>query len=218
MAQREHVRFRSPRPGRPRPSRWRQRPPDRPVRRRPQRARRRQPAHARRAPMARYSSRCATPPCARARLSSIAALAVGLDDGGALLPVLEARARLVHRLAPCLDGPPRRLGSDLLAQLDPPVVWVGAGVADVLRCRSRGALRPGGQRRRGRGGLFSRPPVESCGAFSFQVVDSGPLFDELASRPTRPPAPSRGTRRSALCPRLATPVATILHYAARCSS
>jgi hypothetical protein len=55
-------------------------------------------------------------------LSSIAALAAGLDDGGALLPVLEARVRLGHRLALCLDGPPRRLGGELLAQLGPPVV------------------------------------------------------------------------------------------------
>ena len=47
--------------------------------------------------MARCSSRWATRACARARLSSIATLAVGLDDGGALLPVLEARARLGRR-------------------------------------------------------------------------------------------------------------------------
>jgi hypothetical protein len=72
--------------------------------------------------MTRCSSRWATPACAQAGLSSIAALAVGLDDGGALLPVLEARVRLGHRLALCLDGPPRRLGGELLAQLGPPVV------------------------------------------------------------------------------------------------
>jgi hypothetical protein len=55
-------------------------------------------------------------------LSSIDTLAVGRGNGGALIPVLEARARLGRRLAPCLDGPPRRLGGELLAPLGLPVV------------------------------------------------------------------------------------------------
>jgi hypothetical protein len=66
---------------------------------------------------------------------------------------------------------------------------------------------------RGPGRALSRPPVEHFGAFCFQVVDSGALFDELASRPTRSPAPSHGTTRSALCPRLATPGTTVLALA-----